>query len=160
MKSLIVFDLDFTLWDAGGTWCDQLSPPFRYHNPDVMDARGCRVRLYQEVQAVLRECDRRGLGTAVASRTYQPVWARQLLDLFGLRDRFHWEEIYPASKVHHFQSLHRLSGIPFERMIFFDDEHRNIRDVGGLGVRAVQVHDGVTLNIFEQAVSGLPTEDE
>ena len=25
---LLVFDLDFTLWDAGGTWCDQTKPPF------------------------------------------------------------------------------------------------------------------------------------
>ena len=26
---LLVLDLDFMLWDAGGTWCDQTIPPFK-----------------------------------------------------------------------------------------------------------------------------------
>jgi len=25
---VIVFDLDFTLWNGGGTWCDHLRAPF------------------------------------------------------------------------------------------------------------------------------------
>lgn len=37
-------------------------------------------------------------------------------------------------------------------MIFFDDEHRNIVDVGKLGVHAVFVKDGVTHQVLEGAL--------
>lgn len=37
---LIVFDLDFTLWNAGGTWCDHTFPPYRKENNRVIDSQG------------------------------------------------------------------------------------------------------------------------
>ena len=37
---LIVSDLDFTLWDAGGTWCDQTLAPYRRINHVVEDVKG------------------------------------------------------------------------------------------------------------------------
>ncbi|KAL7422548.1 hypothetical protein Q5752_003196 [Cryptotrichosporon argae] len=46
---------------------------------------------------------------------------------------FNTMEIYPGSKMRHFREIHRKTGIPYEQMLFFDDEHRNI-EVEDLGV--------------------------
>ena len=51
---LVVFDLDFTLWDAGGTWCDHLSPPFRIISKGVSDARGKVVNLYPDAMKIFQ----------------------------------------------------------------------------------------------------------
>ncbi|MDQ8185004.1 hypothetical protein [Pelagicoccus sp. SDUM812002] len=47
---LVVFDLDFTLWDAGGVWCDCLRPPFSKQGNQVLDAAGLLVRPYQGLE--------------------------------------------------------------------------------------------------------------
>jgi len=52
-------------------------------------------------------------------------------------------EIYPSSKIRHFEALHKRTGIPHTEMLFFDDESRN-RDTESLGVTMWLVRDGVT----------------
>ena len=54
--------------------------------------------------------------------------------------------IYPGSKTQHFNKLHKDTGIPYERMLFFDDEHRNIVEVEKLGVTCVHIDDNLGLN--------------
>lgn len=153
MYRLIVFDLDFTLWDAGGTWCDQLTPPFSRENGHVLDRDGSRVHLYPDVRRILDWCDTQALDMAIASRTYAPASAGRLLDLFDIRDRFAYEEIYPSSKDRHFQTLSEQTGLAYDQMLFFDDEERNIREVGQLGATSVHVRDGVTWDVFQAAVT-------
>lgn len=60
-------------------------------------------------------------------------------------------EIYPGSKIRHFESLKRRTGIAFDEMLFFDDESRN-RDVESLGVTMWLVRDGMTWLELEQGV--------
>ncbi|RYP07601.1 hypothetical protein DL765_009102 [Monosporascus sp. GIB2] len=60
-------------------------------------------------------------------------------------------EIYPSSKIRHFESLHRRTGLPFTEMLFFDDESRN-RDTETLGVTMWLVRDGVT---WDEVVRGI-----
>ena len=50
-------------------------------------------------------------------------------------NRFSIHEIYPSTKTKHFNSIAKKSGVPYSNMVFFDDEHRNIRDVGEMGVK-------------------------
>ena len=38
------------------------------------------------------------------------------------------------------------------RQLFFDDEHRNIAEVGGLGVTSVHVHRGVHRQAFDSGL--------
>ncbi|RYP27848.1 hypothetical protein DL767_007496 [Monosporascus sp. MG133] len=60
-------------------------------------------------------------------------------------------EIYPGSKIRHFEALHRRTGVPYAEMLFFDDESRN-RDTETLGVTMWLVRDGVT---WDEVVRGI-----
>lgn len=150
--TLLVFDLDFTLWDAGGTWCDHTRPPYRLQNGKIFDADNRHIRLYPEVLPLLWELKERGCPLAVASRTGAPDWARELMELFKIRHYFDFEEIYPADKTRHFRRLAEKSGLAFEDMVFFDDEYPNIRDVFALHVHAVHVQNGITRKLVMDAL--------
>ncbi|KAI1491249.1 magnesium-dependent phosphatase [Biscogniauxia mediterranea] len=60
-------------------------------------------------------------------------------------------EIYPSSKIRHFEAIAKRTGIPYSEMLFFDDESRN-RDTESLGVTMWLVRDGVT---WKEVVSGI-----
>ena len=151
--SLVVFDLDFTLWDCGGMWVDCTSPPFRICNEGFFrDSANRNLRLYPEVPEILEMVEALGCKLAVASRTDQPAWARELLELMGYWSRFDQAEIFPSSKVAHFSNLNRDLEIPFEEMLFFDDEQRNIMEVGTLGVKCLHVKNGIDLEIFKRGI--------
>ena len=146
---LVVFDLDFTLWDCGGTYCDCLSPPFRKEAHRVLDRRDYHVQIYSDVLAILESCEENGCSLALASRTEQPRWAEQLIDLLGIADWFEFREIYPSSKLRHFDALQTASQFRYEDMLFFDDERRNIHEVRGLGVTSIFVPNGMTQELWE-----------
>ena len=152
---LFIFDLDFTLWDCGGTWCDHTNPPYYRQNGIIRDEDYRAIRLYPEVREILEtlhenpssgEHGRVQLG--VASRTGAPDWADELMQLFDIKKYFQHFEIYPGSKINHFRSLQEKTGLAYQDMIFFDDEFRNIDEVGKLGVNAVLVEDGVNNKII------------
>lgn len=153
LPDLIVFDLDFTLWTCGGTYCDCLTPPFRCDQGCVLDAQQRHVELYPDVPEIMEECDRMGIRMGLASRTEEPEWARQLTDLLKITDRFAGSEIYPGSKLQHFSALQTSQDVLFSQMLFFDDEQRNIREVGQLGVTTVFVPDGLNDALFRAALS-------
>lgn len=150
---LIVFDLDFTLWNCGETWCDCLTPPFRCHSDRIVDRTGRHIRLYDDVPAILDLIDERRCPMALASRTLEPVWADELIGHLRIRERFQFREIYPGSKLQHFEALRTAASVPFEGMLFFDDEMRNIRDVSDLGVTSIYVESGLTRELFTQAIA-------
>jgi magnesium-dependent phosphatase 1 len=143
---LFVFDLDFTLWDAGGTWCDHTVAPYRRQNGHILDGEGRRILLYPEVRAILESLHENKIAMGLASRTHAPETARTLLDLFRISHFFNFMQIYPGSKVRHFHSLQKESGVSYKNMYFFDDEHRNIHEVSRLGVNARRVNRGLGWN--------------
>lgn len=149
LPKLVVFDLDFTLWDCGGTWCDCLRPPFRKDVAGILDRSNRQVTFYPEVLAILDMCDAQNVRLALASRTEQPAWARELLDLLAATHRFNFAEIYPSSKLRHFHALRGQSGFDYESMLLFDDEMRNITEVSGLGVTSVFVENGLSMELFQ-----------
>jgi magnesium-dependent phosphatase 1 len=60
-------------------------------------------------------------------------------------------QIFPGSKTMHFRKIHRDTRLPYEEMLFFDDESRN-KNVESLGVVMQLVRDGVTWPEVENGV--------
>jgi len=61
---LVVFDLDFTVWDAGGVWRDCLSPPFRQSGDRVFDSNGDEVITYTDIFRAFDFIDELGIPIA------------------------------------------------------------------------------------------------
>lgn len=142
-KKLFIFDLDFTLWDAGGTWCDCTTPPYRRENSCVIDATGRKIKLYPDVLEIITKLKDENKHMAIASRTEEPEWAKQILNLFEIRSKFDFEEIFPDKKTSHLSNIKKLTDVHFQDMVFFDDEYRNIEDVSLLGVTSEWVKNGL-----------------
>ncbi len=151
---LVVFDLDFTLWDCGGLWVDCTDYPFRREDDgQVVDSSGRAFRLYEEVSLILNRLESEGIEMALASRTSQPSWARDLLGLLEVGDRFSYQEIFPGSKVAHFENIAAASDLHYSEMLFFDDEHRNVHEVGRMGVKCVEVKHGMSLAVLDEGLA-------
>ncbi|GMF62675.1 unnamed protein product [Phytophthora fragariaefolia] len=55
-----------------------------------------------------------------------------------------YEAIYPRNKRVHFEQLKKDSGIPYEDMLFFDNEYGNVADIQRLGVTCAYCPQGLT----------------
>lgn len=150
--ALIVFDLDFTLWPFRVD--KSAKSPFSVSKKgNVIDARGRVFKTFPEVSQLLMTLTSNGYNLAVASRIKDIPGAYQLLQLFGIMQYFQYKEIYPSVKTVHFYQLRRKTGIEFDRMIFFDDDRRNVRDVSRLGVTVFQVpRSGMTFDVLNTAL--------
>ncbi|WFD01859.1 protein-tyrosine-phosphatase [Malassezia obtusa] len=150
----VVFDLDYTLWPY---WVDtHIDPPLKRKNDalnQVVDRSGQKLSFFHDVPSILLQLKDEGVHIAAASRTCAPTVARQALrelmidqgDTVSTRpprqtgrvserknvvkaiNLFDQLEIYPGSKISHFQNIARDSGVDYRDMIFFDDESRNGR---------------------------------
>lgn len=146
---LVVFDLDFTLWQP--EMYELYGAPFKKHATTgaVTDRNGEQVHFFPAVDAVLSllELDpqfRNSTEVAVASKTTEPQWAKTCMRLMdvaledGTKKSLHsvvdYEAIYPRNKRVHFEQLKEQSGVEYEDMLFFDNEFGNIRDISKLGV--------------------------
>ena len=154
---LIVFDLDFTLWYP--EMYELEGAPFKLVNGNIFDSAGEQVNLFDDVSEILMRIKTEFLNTkiAVASRTTYPHWANTCLELFtigphSLKSVIHHSEIYPENKQIHFQELHQKTGIPFENMLFFDNEVWNCREVEQLGVLSIHTPRGLTLKDFNMGL--------
>ena len=62
-------------------------------------------------------------------------------------------QIYPGSKIKHFERLRSSSGVAYTDMVFFDDEHRNAEVGTKLGVDFVLVeHNGTDIGTFTRGL--------
>ncbi|KAK3186396.1 hypothetical protein K4F52_004934 [Lecanicillium sp. MT-2017a] len=171
LPKLIVFDLDYTLWPF---WVDtHVTPPLKPNGTHTAaaDRYGEDYAFYADVPGILALLPHAGDGSpetkirlGVASRTSAPSLARDLLKMLhvpgheeGDKPRKALEafdggvEIYPGSKIRHFETLQKRSGIRYEDMLFFDDESRNM-ETEKLGVTMKLVRDGVTWDEVESGI--------
>lgn len=146
---LFVFDLDFTLWNAGDTWCDATQPPYYWENGQLLDQSGRWLRLYDDVRSILDRLKEDEKMIAAASRTYEPSWARNLLQLFEIESYFDVLEIYPNDKTKHLSRILKHTNVDANNVVFFDDEYRNIRDVSAMGIQSVFVDNGLSWQLLE-----------
>ena len=99
---------------------------------------------------------------ALASRTEYEEWAHTCLGLLdvapgvsaadAVSDRRLWQ-IFPSNKRRHFDRIRQALGdVPYESMIFFDNERSNCTEVSKLGVTCVYTPGGLA---WEHFVAGL-----
>ena len=69
---------------------------------------------------------------------------------------FSVEEIHKGNKAGHLRNIAQATGIELERMLFFDNERGNCRDVAPLGVTCCYCPDGVTAEIWRLALENFP----
>lgn len=119
---------------------------------DVIPRWGESFAFYRDVPGVLHAA--KALSTPLllgtASRTHAPDLANTLLRQLHVQpsnkraiDYFDHMQIFPGDKKQHFSKIHKASGVPYDEMLFFDDEVRN-RNVESVGVVMCLVRDGVT----------------
>ncbi|CAA3025490.1 magnesium-dependent phosphatase 1 [Olea europaea subsp. europaea] len=110
---------------------------------------------YPHALGILHALKARGIDMAIASRSRTPEIARLFLEKLGVRSMFVAEEIFTSFsyKTKHFQKIHKKTGIPFESMLFFDDDISNIKSVSKMGVTSILVRRGVTLDSLRQGLS-------
>ena len=190
LPSLIVFDLDYTLWPF---WIDtHCTPPLKVNKDatGMIDRYGDTYKFYPEVPSILYEAKRRNILLGLASRTHTPELANQTLRAVNVPVPEHYlkkqdggtgeeqeekpqkaisfftfREIYPGEKTQHFRQIQSSTkslarkqegvskdGIPFEDMLFFDDEARNRNVERELGVTFYLVRDGVTRSEVDTGV--------
>ncbi|TEB25780.1 magnesium-dependent phosphatase-1 [Coprinellus micaceus] len=178
LPKLIAFDLDYTLWDL---WIDtHVDGPLHRKAQrvnEVLDRNDHPISFYRDVADIFHKIRAHRFADegdaedkvviAVCSRTHAPDLARQCLNLLLVPPPHNSEaetapptaaitffdelEIYPGSKLTHFKRLHKRSRIPYEEMLFFDDERRN-GEVEKLGVTFIHVPTGLNHKIFEDGL--------
>jgi len=169
LPKIFVFDLDYTLWPF---WVDtHVTAPVkpRDNNSRCVDKWGESFAFYPAISSILHACRVRNIPIALASRTYAPDLARDMLkalhiiptfsdnpaaDTRSVRalDYFDHTQIFPGNKTQHFSRIQQASGIPYEDMIFFDDEARNRNVQTELGVTFCLVRDGMTREEVDRGV--------
>ena len=150
VPSLIVFDLDNTLWTPE---LYQLRKLARNNQFPVADKD---VKLFPAARDMIMQMKKDEMFSntkfAVASRTKSVDWAHDLLSQFELREWLDYIEIFPGDKKKHFNNLKRNSGINFEEMLFFDDardgKYGNCEPVSSLGVLSIHCPNG----IYEESI--------
>ena len=119
----------------------------------ALDRGNLRAHVFPGVTRMLRKLREEGFLLAAVSRTVEPDWARELLRVLRIDQYFHYKEIYPGSKTAHFKALRAALkkdnlDVPFQNMLFFDDENRNIRDCEKLGITCIFVENGMNLELL------------
>ena len=152
----------YQLWGGGA--------PFRTtDDPDTLrDSKGQSVSLCGNTRDILSGLQAaRATGdakVAYVSCTDEPAWADECLRLFRLggdgddaattlKACADIEEIYKANKKQHFQRLQKKTGLPFNSMIFFDNEKHNCTSVSQLGVVCVHCRRGLSAEVWEEGLA-------
>ena len=88
----------------------------------------------------------------VLSRTEAPPVGKDMLRYLDWLKYFKYQEIYPGRKTTHFKKIKDESGIDYSEMLFFDDEHRNIRDMSTVGVICVYLEEPMSKSVMEKGL--------
>ncbi|XP_015893777.3 uncharacterized protein LOC107427888 [Ziziphus jujuba] len=139
LPRLVVFDLDYTLW------------------PFYCECRSKREMpsLYPHVKGILHAFKEKGIDMAIASRSPTADIAKTFIEKLSINSMFVAQEIFSSwtHKTDHFQRIHSRTGVPFNSMLFFDDEDRNIQAVSKMGVTSILVGNGVNLGALRQGLT-------
>lgn len=162
---LIGFDLDGTIWTPDMYMLESGSPfsVIGDGSCEIRGARGEKVKLMGSSGHILHDLKNdnhwKECKISWVSRCDEPTWAVECLQKFvskglePLETIAHSSHIYGGDKKQHFRALQKeYPHIPFEDMIFFDNEMSNLRSVKQLGVFCVYCPNGMTQQIWEDSL--------
>ena len=153
---VVVFDLDgcvwypemYMLWGGGSPFTTQ-------PNGDLVDSSGRKTYLMGAVREIFQELHTepqwKGAKVGIASSCDEPSWARECLKKFTVGSGTPLQaivddnliEIYKArSKQEHLTQISKKSGVPFEQIMFLDNERGNCNAVSKLGVTLADQRPG------------------
>ncbi|GKV02325.1 hypothetical protein SLEP1_g14779 [Rubroshorea leprosula] len=140
LPRLVVFDLDYTLWPF---YCECRSK----HDTPYM---------YPHAKGILYGLKDKGINLAIASKSPTPDIANTYIDKLSIKSMFVAKEIFYSwtQKTEHFDKIHLRTGVPFNSMLFFDDDNKNIQAVSKMGVTSILVDNGVNLGALRQGLTG------
>ncbi|PPD83859.1 hypothetical protein GOBAR_DD19205 [Gossypium barbadense] len=139
LPRLVVFDLDYTLWPF---YCQRLS---KRETPS----------LYPHAKGILYALQDKRINLAIASRSPTADTANTFLDKLSIKSMFVTKEIFFSckNKTDHFRRIQSRTGIPFNSMLFFDDEDSNIEAASKMGVTSIYVDNGVNLRALRRGLT-------
>ena len=167
LPSLVAFDLDGTVWtpDMYELWGGG-APFHETSNPDaLLDSAQKKVRLCGNIREILFSLQQNEMFSSTkscyVSCTDEPSWAAECLSKFKCDDGTTLDQvvdkelnqIYKSNKQTHFRAIQKQTNIPFDQMIFFDNERHNCVAVGELGVVCIHCQDGMTQEVWESALA-------
>ncbi|VFQ88813.1 unnamed protein product [Cuscuta campestris] len=139
LPRLVVFDLDYTLW------------------PFYCECRSKREmpKLYPQAKGILYALKEKGVDVAIASRSPTPDIANIFLEKLQIKSMFVAQEVFSSwsHKTEHFQRIQQRTRVPYNEMLFFDDENRNIEAVSKMGVTSILVSNGVNIAALKEGLS-------
>jgi magnesium-dependent phosphatase 1 len=184
---LVVFDLDYTVWQPemyqlyGGPKLVPLVNRRGYSLDEVrtnvdgkmlVDNSNTPIRVFPGAAHALCEIHRlaeegHDIRAAVASRTDEPQWAHtcmqhlQLPNGQTLKSMFQDRIVIDCfhSKTYHLERLHFQTGVPFKDMVFFDNEYWNIECVKQAGVRSIYTPKGMSKEAWKEALRDFGMQD-
>jgi magnesium-dependent phosphatase 1 len=153
--TIIVFDLDYTLWPYFAD-C-HIEPPIskrRENGKEILvDSTGRDIRGFSDVSKILKtlrdHCLDESQHIAIASRSTTPKLAMEIIEHLGWKNHISSFQIYPTNKKNHMNKIREeLKFEKFEEVLFFDDDMSNIKSTSSIGVVAITVDNrrGVDLN--------------
>ena len=169
VPSLVVFDLDFTVWFP--EMYELAGAPFRRCKKSgrVMDRAGEIIHVFPDFPKIWKDIHTKypNMKIAVASSTTHPQWAQRCLELLPmdpiantLHEGIEYREMYPRNKRNHFREIQKESGIPYEEMLFFDNEYYNIDSVSPLGVTCIYCPEGMTWRHWEDGIRAFQEKED
>ncbi|KAI3752929.1 hypothetical protein L2E82_24971 [Cichorium intybus] len=110
--------------------------------------------MYPHAKGILNALKEKEVDMAIASRSPTRDIAVNFVDKLGIKSMFVAQEIFSSwtHKTEHFKKIQQKTQVPFNQMLFFDDENRNIEAVSKMGVTSILVNNGVTIEAFRQGL--------
>ncbi|KAK7400370.1 hypothetical protein VNO78_11576 [Psophocarpus tetragonolobus] len=139
LPKLVVLDLDYTIWPFYCECRSKRDTPY----------------LFPDSRGILHALKHEKIDAAIASKSPTPDIATTYLHKLGIRSMFVAEEIFYSwtHKTDHFQKIHARTGIPYNSMLFFDDDNNNIRGISEIGVTSILVRNGLNLEAFRDGLA-------
>eukprot|EP00667_Euglena_gracilis_P023758 EG_transcript_26989 len=163
LPRLVAFDLDATVWFPEMCHLYGGGAPFSVlPNGNVQDRNGTEVYLMGDARRILHTLktapEWADTKVAYCSGTDEPGWARELMRKIDVGDGITLEEVADYMQIRKgtkdslFRAIQEQSDVPFEEMLFFDNETPNIRSVAPLGVTTIYCPKGLTADVWDRGL--------